>query len=105
MVPRATQFWDDLIKALRLRGHSMVLRNFEPYTTILEHDFQLRLREKVKMETIKDGNWDRRIFHPTGILCFQVKGYPEKEWQTTYRSATSCNTPLAGNTGRRKKSW
>jgi len=81
LVPRATQFWDSLIKTLQLRGHAVSLRNLETYATIEEHDFQVLLREKFKMQVIRDGNWDRRIFHPTGILSFQVKAYPSKEWK------------------------
>lgn len=81
LVPRAEQFWDQLIKSLQLRGHAVSCRNLETQATIEGHDFQVLLREKVKMEVIKDGNWDRRVFHPTGILSFQVKTYPGKEWK------------------------
>ena len=81
LVPRAEQFWDQLIKSLQLRGHTVSCRNVETQVTIEGHDFQVLLREKVKMEVIKDSHWDRRIFHPKGILCFQVRDYPAKEWK------------------------
>jgi hypothetical protein len=81
LILRATQFWESLITALKLRGHAISLRNWETNATVEEHYFRVLLREKVKMEVIKEGNWDRRIFHPTGILSFQVKSYPAKEWK------------------------
>ncbi len=72
---------DTLIKALKARGHDILIRNGATYAVVEEHDFKIFLREKNKKEIKKEGNWDRIIYLPTGILSFQIYGYPHREWK------------------------
>jgi hypothetical protein len=80
-VARALRFMDTLIKALRARGHDITFRNGDTYAIVMDHDFKILLREKHRREVVKDGNWDRSIYHPTGVLYFQIHGYPTREWK------------------------
>ncbi|MDQ6756987.1 MAG: hypothetical protein M3004_08625 [Bacteroidota bacterium] len=78
---RALRFFDTLIKALRARGHDVLIKNGDTYAVIDEQDFKILFREKMKKVVTKDGSWDRMVYHPTGILSFQVYRYPNKEWK------------------------
>lgn len=80
-VLRALRFMDTLIKALRVRGHDVIIRNGDTYAIVEEHDFKILLREKNKRQIVKDGNWNSTVFHPLGILYFQFYGYPQREWK------------------------
>ena len=79
-ITRALLFWDTLIKALRIRGHEIQFRNRETYVIVEGHDFKILFRERMKREVYKDGNWERTVYQPTGILYFQLYSYPRKEW-------------------------
>lgn len=79
-ITRAILFWDTLIKALRIRGHDIQFRNRETYVIVEGHDFKILFRERMKREVYKDGNWERTVYQPTGILYFQLYSYPRKEW-------------------------
>ena len=80
-VGRTLRFMDTLIKALRARGHDVQIKNSTTYAIVEEHDFKILFREKMKKEVYKDGNWDRTVYHPGGILSFQLNDYPTKEWK------------------------
>lgn len=77
---RALRFWDTLIKALRYRGHDIVIRNSKTYVLIGTDEFEILVREKSKREVVKGDRWDSSIYSPTGILSFYL-GYVHKEWQ------------------------
>lgn len=80
-VARALRFMDTLIKALRARGHEIKFRNGDTYAVVMDHDFKILLREKHRREVVKDGSWDRSVYHPTGVLYFQIHNYPTREWK------------------------
>lgn len=80
-ITRTLLFWDTLIKALRARGHEIRFRNRETYVIVEGHDLKILFREKMKKEVVKDGNLDRTVYQPTGILSFQLYSYPNKEWK------------------------
>ncbi len=80
-VGRTLRFMHTLIKALRARGHDVQIKIVTTYAIVEEHDFKILFREKMKKEVYKDGNWDRTVYHPSGILSFQLNDYPTKEWK------------------------
>ncbi|RYE54116.1 MAG: hypothetical protein EOP48_12970 [Sphingobacteriales bacterium] len=80
-VDRALLFFDTLIKALKARGHFIEIRNRKTLAIVSGHDFELFLREKMRKETVQDGNWTRQVFHPKGILALQVGGWYGREYK------------------------
>jgi hypothetical protein len=71
-VGRTLRFMDTLIKALRAGGHDVQIKNGTTYAIVEEHNFKILFREKMKKEIYKDGNWDRTVYHPSGVLSFQL---------------------------------
>lgn len=80
-VDRALLFFDTLIKALKARGHTVEIRNRKTLAIVGGHDFELFLREKMRKESVQDGNWTRQVFHPKGILALQVDGWYGREYK------------------------
>jgi hypothetical protein len=80
-ISRALLFWDTLVKALFIRGHKIEFKNGRTYVIIEGHEFNIYLKEKMKQEIIKDGNWNTREYRPTGILTFKLDAYPCTEWK------------------------
>lgn len=80
-VDRALLFFDTLIKALKARGHTVEIRNRKTLAIVGSHDFELFLREKMRKESVQDGNWTRQVFHPKGILALQVDGWYGREYK------------------------
>ena len=80
-VARSLRFMDTLIKALQVRGHDIQMKNDATYAIVEEEDIKVQFREKLKREMIKGTHWDSAVFHPTGILAFQINNYSIKEWK------------------------
>lgn len=86
---KALLFMDSLVKISLKQGYVIKITGEE--TQIVKDDisFNIRCRERYKSEMIKDGNWDRRINKPTGIMVFRAEHFYShtKEW-------TDVKTPL-----------
>lgn len=80
-VDRALLFFDTLIKVLKARGHCVEIRNRKTVAIVSGHDFELFFREKMRKESVQDGNWTRQVFHPKGILALQVGGWYGREYK------------------------
>lgn len=80
-IPRALRFWDTLIKALRARGHNVLIKNNETNAIVEGEEFKIIFREKMKKVLVKDTHYDRTVYHPTGILSFQLYGSFGREWK------------------------
>lgn len=80
-IPRALRFWDTLIKALRARGHDVLIKNNETNAIVEGEEFKIIFREKMKKVLVKDTHYDRTVYHPTGILSFQLYGSFGREWK------------------------
>ena len=79
-VGRALRFMDTLIKMLRQRGHNLILRNDSTYALVENQELKICFRERLKKVIVKDRNWERTAYQPTGILYFKLEGYSGKEW-------------------------
>jgi hypothetical protein len=80
-IGRCLRFLDTFIKAMRARGHDVQIKNGDTCAIIDEENFKIQFREKMKKVITKDGTWDRMVYHPTGILAFQVNRFSTKEWK------------------------
>lgn len=79
-IPRALRFMDTLIKALRVRGHDVVVENGSTYFIINRQKLKVSLREKTKRVPGND-RWQTSEYHPTGQLVFKLdKIFHGKEW-------------------------
>ena len=79
---KALLFMDSLLKISLKQGYIIKITGEE--TQIVKDDisFNIRCRERYKSEMVKEGNWDRRIQKPTGIMVFRAEyRYSHtKEW-------------------------
>lgn len=82
-ISRALHFMDTLIKALKARGHSLQVENNTTYALIEEEKIEIYLWEKTNRNIIKEGNWDRTIYTPSGILSLKAgsRSWDSKEWK------------------------
>lgn len=82
-VSRALRILDTLIKALRKRGHYVEARSSGSYAVVNGIEQKFVLREKLKKVPVveKKNHWDTTEFHSTGILCFKLEIWGEKEWR------------------------
>ena len=80
-VDRALRIFNTLIKLLHARKHSIIIRNVKTYAVVKGKELEISLKEKLRIVYVKDGSWERREYHPTGVLGFKVDGYSGKEWQ------------------------
>lgn len=80
-VERALIFFDTLIKSLKARGHSVEIKNRKTLAIVKGHDFEMFLREKMRKESVQDGNWSRQVLYPKGILALQIGGWYGREYK------------------------
>jgi len=76
---RALRFMDTLIKALRARRHNIRV-DADTYAFVLGRDIRIILREKTKRIIVRETNWNRSEYHPTGILALQIDDHPRAEY-------------------------
>jgi len=76
-VPRALRFLDTLIKLLRYRNHNVVVENSTTYAVIKDVKIEIALREKMRIERVKEKNWAwlTNKYFPTDTLIFKVDRY------------------------------
>jgi hypothetical protein len=72
---------DTLFKALRTRGHEVILKNGSTYAVIKGQDIKIFFCEKLKRIIVTDARWNNSEYHPTDILAFKLDGYYGKEWK------------------------
>lgn len=72
-VPRALRFMDTLIKLLKARGYEITIGD-ELRVEVLGEQLVIRLQEKLRFETIKEGSYNRetRYYYPTGIFMLRT---------------------------------
>jgi len=80
-VGRALRIFDTLIKLLRARNYDIIVRYSKTYAVIQDEELEISLKEKLKIVYVKDHRWERREYHPTGILTFRLEGIYYKEWR------------------------
>lgn len=79
-IPRALRFMDTLIKAVKARGHDVIIENDSTNILINTQKLKVSLREKTKRVPGKD-RWQTYDYIPTGILIFKLdKVLYDKEW-------------------------
>lgn len=73
-IPRALRFMDSLIKLLKARGYEIIMDHDESRVEVLGEQLVIRLQEKLRFETIKEGLYDRetRNYYPTGIFMLRT---------------------------------
>ena len=107
-VARALRFMDTLIKALRVRGHDIQMKNDATNVIVEEGDIKVQFREKLKREIVKGTHWDSAVYHPTGILAFQINNYSPKEWKDGKFPIEDQLSKIIAQlelTGKEKKEW
>lgn len=80
-IGRALRFMDKLIKVLKIRGHEVYVRHDSTYVVIEKEEIMISLRETLKRELVDDGRWKTAKDTPTGLLCFKMGRYNDKEWK------------------------
>jgi hypothetical protein len=83
LVNRALRFMDTFIKASRARGHEILVDSAGTYVIVKEQKIKIGCKEISKRIVVKDGNWERSEYHPTGLLGFKSEGYSSGEWRDT----------------------
>jgi hypothetical protein len=81
-ISRALRIFDTLIKALRMRGHNVIVE-YETFAVLYDQKIRVALREKTtRIQTKQDKNsYTYNEYKPTGILVFQIDpGYRVKEY-------------------------
>ncbi len=81
IIDRSLRIMDTFIKMLRYRGHDIITKYGNTYALVFGEEIEICLREKNKLVIIKTDNiFDKREFHPTGLLIFQISKHPEKSY-------------------------
>ena len=80
-INRALRIFNTIIKLLRARNHDVIIKYNKTYVVVDGKELEIGLKEKLKIVYVKDGTWERRKYHPTGMLSFKVDGYGGKEWK------------------------
>ncbi len=83
LVERALRFMDTFIKMSRARGHEILVDTSGTYIVVKEQKIKIGCKEISKRVVVKDGNWERSEYHPTGLLGFKSEGYSSGEWRDT----------------------
>jgi hypothetical protein len=78
-VDRALRFMDTLIKALRIRGHSIEI-DHKTHIIVNKQKLEVCLKERLKKVVVPDTYRKNTEYHPTGLLYFKMDGYYGKEW-------------------------
>ncbi|HMT74374.1 MAG TPA: hypothetical protein PKA77_09910 [Chitinophagaceae bacterium] len=79
-IPRALRFMDTLIKAVKARGHDVIIENDSTNILINTQKLKVSLREKTRRVPGND-HWQTYDYIPTGILIFKLdKVLYDKEW-------------------------
>lgn len=68
-IDRACRIFDTIIKALKQRGHKIIIAKKTTEVSVLGHEIEIALREKTKKSTGPHG-WTEYI--PNGILMFEI---------------------------------
>lgn len=82
-IGRALRFMDKLIKTLRSRGHEIYVKHDSTVAIVEKEEIMISLRETIKREFIVDNKYSWRTAKdtPTGLLCFKMGRYGDKEWK------------------------
>jgi len=81
-IARALRIFDTLIKALRVRGHDVVVE-YETFAVLYDQRIRIALRERTTRIPTKQDNsaYTYNEYKPTGVLVFQIDpGYRGKEY-------------------------
>jgi len=74
-ISRALRFYDALIKLLRYRNHDVVVENWTTYAVVKDVKIELALREKMRIEKVKEKNWDwlTNKYFPTDKFVLKIE--------------------------------
>src|SRR5205809_2758598 len=81
--PRAFQFMDLLIKALRLKGHQLIVEKHQMFAVVAGERIALSLKEREKrVEYIDENNRPQKDLRPTGLFYLKREGraYESPGW-------------------------
>lgn len=81
-ISRALRLLDSLIKALRARGHDIVVDSNDTYGMVNTQKLKISLREKTKrIPLASNHSWQTYDYQPTGILIIKLdRVCYDKEW-------------------------
>jgi hypothetical protein len=81
-VKRALLFMDIFIKAIKKRGHNLVIK--EGTKVVIDNVLlDIGLRERLKRTVVKGTHWDTTELNPSNILSLRLDAYPAVEWTDT----------------------
>jgi len=80
-VGRALRIMDTLIKAIKARGHDIIIKNQDTCVVIQNEEIKVSLREKTKRIIVPGKYYNNSQLEPTGILTFNIEGFRPKEWK------------------------
>lgn len=79
-ISRALRFMDVFIKAMRARGHEIIVENDSTYAVVKTQQLEISLREKTKRIPGTD-RWQTSDYQPPGQLVFKLdKTFYDREW-------------------------
>lgn len=81
-IPRALRLLDTLIKALRERGHEVIVDSNDTHAMVNTQKLKISLREKTKrIPSTGNHSWQTYDYQPTGILIIKLdRVCYDKEW-------------------------
>lgn len=79
LVDRALTFMDLLIKALRMRGHDLIVKEDATCVIVFQQELKIYCREKNNRIPTND-KWQSHVFVPSGLLLLKLEGIYDREW-------------------------
>ena len=80
-IARSLRFMDTFIKMMKQRGHQVKVYHYKTVVEVFGGEYEINLREKLKVVPNTTDRYSSRDLIPTGILCFQFEGYHGREWK------------------------
>jgi hypothetical protein len=79
LVDRALTFMSTLIKALRVRGHDIIVKSNATCVVVFQQELKIHCRERTKRITVNEQFVTYR-FRPSGLLALKLDGLYGREW-------------------------
>lgn len=79
LIDRALTFMDLLIKALRMRGHHLIVKEDATCVIVFQQELKIYCREKNTRIPTND-KWQSHVFVPSGLLLLKLEGIYDREW-------------------------
>lgn len=81
-IQRALGFMDTMLRIFQAKGYPVIFKNEFTYVKIVGEELKISVKEIMRREEVKRGNWVTTDLMPTGLLSFRVgETYEEVQWK------------------------